>query len=367
MLLRQVEGHIYSEKEEKIRMKGKLSGSELMIFCEQMALILKTGLSVTEGVMIMRDDAEEAPDIRALYEELYAKVEETGFLCQALEEMSVFPDYMVQMVKIGEQTGNLDEVMASLAANYEREEQMMRDIKSAVTYPFVMLGMMLVILLVMLVKVLPVFNQVYEQLGSAITGPAAFLLKLGEGIRNHYGVVLFLIILAALALAGVFHTERGKEFFRRMIGRIFGAGRLSSLVGVSRFSAGISMALRSGLDYEGAFFLVSDLMVEDEKMKEKILECQKRMTEGESLAEAAVQVHIFNGMNARLLQIAERTGETSEALEKIARQTDEEITLQIQNMVSVLEPTLVAALSVLVGGMLLSVLIPLMSILSSIG
>lgn len=95
--------------------------------------------------------------------------------------------------------------------------------------------------------------------------------------------------------------------------------------------------------------------------------CQTRVAEGESLAKAAVQLHILNRMNGRLLQIAERTGDTAETLEKIARQTDEEITAWIQDLVAVLEPTLVAILSVLVGGILLSVLIPLMGILSSIG
>ena len=348
-------------------MKRKLSDRELMAFCEQMGLILKAGLPASEGIMMMKEDAKEETEIRTLYAEMYEMLEETGSLYLTLEEMSVFPDYMMQMVKIGEQTGNLDEVMTSLSVNYEREEQLMQDMKSAVTYPVIMLGMMLVILFVMLVKVLPVFNQVYEQLGSTMTGFASLLLKIGVGMQEHSEVLLVLLLLAALVLAWVFCTKKGQQLFHKISRRILGGGKIASLIGIGRFSSGMSMALRSGLDYEEAFSLVSDLMVEDEKMKDKIMICQTRVAEGESLAKAAVQLHILNGMNGRLLQIAERTGDTAETLEKIARQTDEEITARIQDLVAVLEPTLVAILSVLVGGILLSVLIPLMGILSSIG
>lgn len=338
-----------------------------MAFCEQMGLILKEGLPASEGIMMMKEDAKEETEIRTLYAEMYEMLEETGSLYLTLEEMSVFPDYMMQMVKIGEQTGNLDEVMTSLSVNYEREEQLMQDMKSAVTYPVIMLGMMLVILFVMLVKVLPVFNQVYEQLGSTMTGFASLLLKIGVGMQEHSEVLLVLLLLAALVLAWVFCTKKGQQLFHKISRRILGGGKIASLIGIGRFSSGMSMALRSGLDYEEAFSLVSDLMVEDEKMKDKIMTCQTRVAEGESLAKAAVQLHILNRMNGRLLQIAERTGDTAETLEKIARQTDEEITAWIQDLVAVLEPTLVAILSVLVGGILLSVLIPLMGILSSIG
>ena len=165
-----------------------LSNSERILFCEQMGMILKSGISAAEGIMIMKEDAgqEESP-LRELYEEVQRNLEETGIFYDALEETGAFPDYMIQMARIGEQTGNLDEVMEGLAAYYEREENMVQDIKSAVTYPLLMLGMMLVIFLVMIVKVLPVFAQVYEQLGGQMTGMAAVLYSAGQGAVQEDG------------------------------------------------------------------------------------------------------------------------------------------------------------------------------------
>ena len=345
-----------------------LSNNEKILFCAQMGMILKAGLSATEGIMIMKEDAgQEESSLRALYEQIQKNLEETGIFYDALEETGAFPDYMIQMIRLGEQTGNLDEVMDGLAAYYEREENMVQDIKSAVTYPLLMLGMMLVIFLVMIVKVLPVFAQVYEQLGGQMTGMAAVLLRAGEGIRQYYGWILLVLIAIAGGVVWLFCTAKEKERFRRLAGQFFGTRKIMSRMQTARFASGMSMALRSGIDYDGAFQMVDALLEEDAVMKKKLENCRESVGEGETFSTAAVQSGLLTGLYGRMLYIAERTGETDGALRKIAAQADEEVTMRIQNFISVLEPTLVAVLSVLVGGVLLSVMVPLMGILSSIG
>lgn len=345
-----------------------LSNSERIIFCEQMGMILKAGMSATEGIMLMKEDAgQEAGPLRKLYEEIQANLEETGVFYDALEETGAFPDYMIHMTRIGEQTGNLDEVMEGLAAYYEREENMVQDIKSAITYPLLMLGMMLVIFLVMMIQVLPVFAQVYAQLGGQLTGMAAVLLKAGEGIRQYYGWIVLVLFVLAGGCIWLLGTAKGKEQFRRMAGRFFGTRHIMDRMQLARFASGMSMALRSGMDYDGAFQMVDALLAGDASMKQKIRSCQEQMEDGETFSAATVQAGIFTGLYGRMLYIAERTGDTDRALTKIALQADDEVTAQIQNFISVLEPTLVAILSVLVGGILLSVMVPLMGILSNIG
>ena len=345
-----------------------LSNNEKILFCEQMGMILKSGISTAEGIMIMKEDAgqQESP-LRDLYEEIQKNLEETGIFYDALEETGAFPDYMIQMTRIGEQTGNLDEVMEGLAAYYEREENMVQDLKSAVTYPLLMLGMMLVIFLVMIVRVLPVFAQVYEQLGGQMTGMAAVLLQAGAGIRQYYGWGLLVLFLLAAGGIWLFGTEKGKERFRRIAGRFFGTRQIMTRMQTARFASGMSMALRSGMDYEEAFQMVDRLLASDKAVKQKLHACREGVKEGESFSSAVVRSGLLTGLYGRMLYIAERTGDTDEALRKIATQEDDEVTTRIQNFISVLEPTLVAVLSVLVGGVLLSVMVPLMGILSSIG
>ena len=125
--------------------------------------------------------------------------------------------------------------------------------------------------------------------------------------------------------------------------------------------------IRTLIPQRAPMLMVDALLEEDAVMKKKLENCRESVGEGEPFSTAAVQSGLLTGLYGRMLYIAERTGETDGALRKIAAQADEEVTMRIQNFISVLEPTLVAVLSVLVGGVLLSVMVPLMGILSSIG
>ena len=349
-------------------MRQGFTNSELIIFCEQMGMVLKSGLSAFEGILLMKEDAgNQRAEVSRIYEKLAEELEQTGILYDAMEESGGFPDYVIHMVRIGEQTGNLDEVMDSLAAYYEREEGMLQDIRTAVSYPLVMLFMMLAILLVMMIKVLPVFSQVYEQMGSRMSGPAAGLLAAGLWMKSNWGVLIGAAVLILGGAWWLFRTEAGQKCFSKMSQKLMTSRRIMEMISGARFASGISMALRSVMDYDGAFSLAGLLVEKDERMKEKMVRCKKSMEEGENLSGALADAGIMTGLNARMLYIAERTGEMDQALAKIAAQMDEEASARIQNMVLAVEPALVVLLSVLVGGILLSVMVPLMGILSSIG
>ena len=160
-----------------------LSNSEVAVFCEQSGMILESGLSMLEGISIMEEDVEpHNTEYKKMYEDMRMCLEETGIFHEALTKTGLFPSYVIQMTKIGEETGNLDVVMKGLAAYYEREENTMQDIKSAISYPLMILCMLLAIMLVMVVKVVVVFKQVYEQLGTQFTVPGADILKSEEDL-----------------------------------------------------------------------------------------------------------------------------------------------------------------------------------------
>ena len=158
-------------------MKKKLSNEELITFCGQMALILKSGISSLEGIYIM-EDGDVQTEGGEILKEIREELEMCGMLYPAMKKTGVFPEYALHMTEIGEQTGRLDETMEALAAYYQREEEILDEVKSAVTYPVAMLGMLLVIVAVLFIKVMPVFEQVYMQLGQEMTGVALSLVYL---------------------------------------------------------------------------------------------------------------------------------------------------------------------------------------------
>ena len=170
-----------------------LSNTEIAAFCSQTAMILRSGISSIEGISIMLEDSQNA-DEKELLSAVNDTLMQTGNLTQALEDTHAYPDYMISMVRIGEQTGRLDDVMDSLAVYYEKEDSLAESIKSAVTYPLIMIVMMLLVILLLIMKVMPVFNQVFIQLGSSMSGISLVILNIGQFLNRH--IAVFLLILA---------------------------------------------------------------------------------------------------------------------------------------------------------------------------
>ncbi len=177
------------------------SNMEAASFCSQMALILKSGISSIEGITLMMEDAGQE-DEKKLLSQIQETLMQTGSLYESLEQTNVFPDYLLHMVQLGEQTGKLDDVMDSLARYYEKEASLAQTIKNAVTYPLVMLVMMVLVILVLITKVMPVFNQVFGQLGTEMTGFSRIVLNIGTFINRNF--ILFAILVVALIAFAVY-------------------------------------------------------------------------------------------------------------------------------------------------------------------
>ena len=157
---------------------------ELSGFCSQMAMILHSGISPLEGITIMLEDSTSDRE-KDILQQILDTLQETADFSLSLKETSLFPSYLVHMVQIGEETGTLDEVMSALSEHYEREDSIAKSIRNAVTYPMIMIGMMLVVILVLLVKVMPIFNQVFVQLGTEMTGFSGALMHIGNAISRY--------------------------------------------------------------------------------------------------------------------------------------------------------------------------------------
>lgn len=342
-----------------------LSNIELTTFCGQFALILRSGISSLEGLSIMLEDSPKGEGSELL-SGMIRKMEETGSFYEAVSSAGVFPPYLCSMVEIGEQSGRLDDVMASLSEHYRREEELAQNIKSAVSYPLVMLGMMIVVIFVLVVKVLPVFNEVFQQLGTGLGGVSGTILSIGNSISRYALVfVLAAVILAVLCLYFTC-TSNGRRQIRVFARSFFLTRGLMEKTACSRFASGMYLALSSGLDTEQSLEMVSRL-VDHPAVQDKIQKIQHLILEGTSFADAAASTGLFSGIYARMISIGARTGSMDDVMKQISRQYDEEIDTRMTDLVAKLEPTLVAVLSVIVGLILLSVMLPLMGIMSNIG
>ena len=340
----------------------KLNNHELFQFCEQFALILRSGMSAIEGLAILNDDTQ-TPMGKELLSFLSKDMEESGSLAHAMRSSGAFPDSASAYVHAGEETGCLDEVMSGLAAFYQKEIQTREQIQSAVTYPLVMLGMMIGVIAILLVKVLPVFRQVFRQLGLEMTGISGALLGMGEVLSRYSAVFLiFLAVLAALILFFCFHPK-GQAWIRTAVYHLPGMKDIPVFLDYSRLCQCISMGLRSGLSPELCVQL-ADALISQTEIKEKLSLTAKYLEEGLGFTEAITQSQLFAAMDLRLISLGVQAGAADEIMGRLSERYAEKSSDAISRMVSILEPTIVIFLSLLVGLVLLAVMMPLLGLLS---
>ena len=338
----------------------------LPIFCRELYQLVRTGIPLSEGLAMLRDD-ETDPDTRSWLEALCQSTEEGMPLASALRESGAFPSYMTDMVDLAEETGRLEDVLLSLQRHYDRQIRMAADIRGAVAVPVTLFVVMVAVVILLVTQVLPVFDKVFAQLGVRMGAVATGMMSAGAVLAKAgtwIGVVLVVIAAAALVI-GLVPSLRDKftVWFRRNFG---GRGVLGQMAS-ARFASAMSMAVASGLSMEESVTLSAKLCGGAREIDEKTGQCQKEIEEGGSPAEALAKCGLFSGRDCRLLKLAEQTGSLPDTLEDLAQRQEEESLRRIDRTVGAIEPAIVVITSALAGVILLSVMLPLMGLLSTIG
>lgn len=348
-----------------MKKERKLNQEEVSSFCNQLSLLLPAGITPYEAIILMLEDTPDKKG-KSILEQLEAALKEGLSFHEALKGTNVFPDYVISMIFLGEESGNLDIVMKKLADYYEQQCSISSSIKNAISYPLIMIGLMLIILAVLLAKILPIFNQVFLQLGSELTGVAARLMAIGNLIESISGVLIFATVFIILCLFIIYHIpvcrNWGKHFLHTgKLTRNFFLG-----IAYARFASAMSMVTASGVDLFRGLTL-AQLLVDNEIVSEKINLCSKSISEGDYLYEAMKKADIFQAKHLRMMQIGQRSGETDVVLNKISSYYEEDTLTHMHRILGAIEPTLVIFFSLMVGLILLSVIMPLIGIMSSIG
>lgn len=325
----------------------------------QMHLLIKTGIPAQDGVSLLLSEEKDRA-VAAVLRALTEKMEAGEPLGRAMERASSFPRYASDMVSLGEQTGNLDKVLFNLSGHYDRLEAIAASVKSAALYPAVMLVMMLCVAAVLISLVLPIFNDVFNQLGAQMSPLALTLMRFGLWLRGGWVWVAAALLLIAAAVFVLIKMERLYAWRARH-------GLLKAVRGSvarARFASGMAMTMAAGLDAEQSLEMAgrvsSDLM-----MKDKARQAVALMREGLPLAQALSEAGIFGAADCRLVALGFKVGEADRVMLQVAERCGKEADERIARVIGGIEPTLVVAMSVLVGVILLSVLLPLMGIMRS--
>ena len=345
--------------------QSKLTDEELASFCSQMSILLHAGITPIEGIRIMLSDTKDQSG-KKLLQAIIDAVNEGSSFAESLQVVGVFPDYVVNTIKLGEEAGSLDDIMSSLSAYYEREAAISDNIRSAITYPLVMIVMMFAVIIILITKVLPIFNQVFVQLGSEMTGFAASLLHFGDVLKTYSVVFIALLVVLIALYFYVSKTAHGRKVAKNCARKLHLFKGFYDGIAAGRFASGMALALSAGLDTFAGLNLVSKLL-EHKKTEKKVEICKERLLDGDNFAEALKEAAIFSNVNNRMVAVGFKTGEIDKVMTKIADEYEKKAERKINEIISVIEPTLVIILSIIVGLILLSVILPLMGIMTTIG
>ena len=342
-------------------MKRLISNEDIASLCLELSLLFHAGVSTGDALSLLAEEGDRRGMLKAMAEQ----VDSGSTLSAALRESGAFPIYVSGLVGGGERTGRTEEALAALSRYYEDRVRLSRRIRSALLYPAVMLALMLVVIGVLLVRVLPIFDDVYASLGGRLTGVAAGLLTLGqwlEGVMPVLYIVIAVLALLVLLFSAVAPLRRGVVSLWQ---KTRGDKGVSRKLNNARLAQALAMGMASGLPVEEAVALSAGLM--ESGAKRRCENCQKRLESGEGLGEALKKSGLLPARQSRLLELGQRSGAGDASMEKIARDLGEEGEAALDALVSRVEPALVLVCSVLVGLILLSVMLPLMHIMSAIG
>ncbi|NTU89627.1 MAG: type II secretion system F family protein [Actinobacteria bacterium] len=343
-----------------------LDSLAISIFCENLAMMFSAGIPSDEAMRLLGTDAESGPFSDAAYD-VCSRIDEGKTLAAAMEESGYFPSYATHVVKVGEMAGRTESSLRALATYYSDQSRLEEKLKSAVVYPTVLLFLMAAILLVMVIAVLPVFSGVYGKLSGDIASSAYSYITIATVICWASLVVTLLLACTILAIGLVAKSSsRGEKAVFRLL-EAFPVSRGAMLqVACAQFTSILNTFIASGLDPDDAMDRAART-VENPRFAVKVEVCQERMREGGSLAQVFYDEKLVEPLYARMLISGARSGKFEDVLQHLSSLFYEAANERMGRLVNMIEPVLAGFLTIAVGFALISVMLPLIGIMGSIG
>jgi type IV pilus assembly protein PilC len=357
--------------QEKVGRQGRTSGgrvalADMVIFTRQLATMIDAGLAMVQSLQALAEQTTNKV-MRDVIHDVCTRVESGDSFSEALaKHPKAFSRLYICMVAAGEQGGLLAEILARLATYLETTARLRKKIKSAMMYPAVVSVVAVLITVFLLIKVVPVFGEIFASFGAKLPAPTAYLIMLSN-IVKHY--LLFVLLAGGGAVYGWFYfikTPAGRLFWdsRRIKLPIFGA--IAHKICLARFTRTFSSLVRSGVPILEVLQIVSQT-VGNVVMEKAIKTAASDIERGESISAALAKHPIFPTMVVRMVTAGEQTGKIDNMLERISDFLDEEIETTLSGLTSMIEPILIVFLGVVVGGMVICMFLPLFKLPEIVG
>jgi type IV pilus assembly protein PilC len=349
--------------QERIAKKGRTAGgtvalADLVIFTRQLATMIDAGLAMVQSLQALADQTQNKI-MRDVIKDVCTRVEGGDSFSEALSKHpKAFNRLYVAMVGAGEKGGLLAEILARLAVYLENTARLRKKVKSAMMYPTVVTCVAIAITVFLLVKVIPVFGDIYSGFGAKLPGPTQFLISVSNIVKSYFVLMILAGGGGVYSWLYFIKTKKGREFWdsRRIKLPIFGT--IAHKICLARFTRTLASLIRSGVPILEVLQIVSQT-VGNVVMEKAIKVAASDIERGESISVALGKHPVFPNMIIRMITAGEQTGKIDNMLERISDFLDEEIETVLAGLTSLIEPILIVVLGVVIGGMVICMFLPI--------
>ncbi len=343
-----------------IGFKKKVKSRDLGVFCKQFSAVIKAGVTIISALELMGDQIENKT-LRKAIADARTYVEKGGTLADAFRvNPDVFPPIMINMVAAGEMSGNLEICLDRLVEHFEKDNALTSKIKGAMTYPIVVLCVMVIVIIVVLVAVIPNFASMFEDMGTQLPLATRAMMAAADFVK--YKWWLLIIIVAAIVFGVKFFkkTPFGEQLFANLGLKAPIFGPLNVKTACSRFARTMSTLMASGISMIDAVEQVAKMM-DNKIIRDGLMDAKVQVSKGVPLSKPLKDMEMLPPMLSAMTKIGEETGDIEEMLSKVADYYDEEVEAATNALTSAMEPIIMVILACIVGMIVAAVYGPIMS------
>jgi type IV pilus assembly protein PilC len=345
--------------EIKLPFGGGVSEKDIVVFTRQFATMIDAGLPIVQCLDILSSQAPNKA-FAGMLAEVKAQVESGSTLAEALRKQpKAFNDLYVNLVQAGEVGGIMDTILSRLATYIEKAMKLKSQVKGAMVYPVSILVVALVVVIVLLWKVIPVFENMFKDFGGgALPKPTQIVINLSNGFVDHAFVIMGSLIALVVGFSWSLKTKKGRAIFDRTILKTPIIGPVLRKVAVARFTRTMGTLLSSGVAILDAMEIVAktagNVVIHD-----AIMYARAKIAEGKSMAEPLMETKVFPAMVVQMIGVGEATGAMDNMLQKIADFYEDEVDVAVSAMTKMMEPLMMVFLGGIVGGLIIAMYMPI--------
>jgi type IV pilus assembly protein PilC len=336
----------------------KIQTKDLVVFTRQFSTMISAGLPLVQCLDILSSQ-QPNPTFKKILAQIKQDVEGGSTFADALSKHpKIFDSLFVNLVAAGEVGGVLDNVLNRLAVYLEKNENLKNKVKSAMTYPIIVLCVAFGVVAVLMIFVIPTFQDMFKQFGSALPGPTQFVVNMSNFFRHSWYIMVGAIVALVIAFKWASRQEKGRFFIDKTLLRLPILGPLLRKVAVAKFTRTLGTMITSGVPIMDGLEITSktagNMIIEN-----AIRTVRTAISEGKSMSEPLEETGIFPGMVVQMIAVGEATGAMDQMLSKIADFYDEEVDTAVEALTSALEPMLMVFLGGVVGFIVVAMYLPI--------